>query len=168
VGAPDAVQRMRALLRTCVVSVRDVSRALRPASLDLGLLPGLRALASEMSMHGDVDVATELPGTLPLLPENQVLALYRIAQEALNNAMRHANARHVTLGLEYGLEELSLHIRDDGCGFDTDDPACGRGLGLLGMRERAGQAGAVLSILGAPGQGTTVRAVLRTTTTGGL
>jgi PAS domain S-box-containing protein len=168
VGAPDAVQRMRALLRTCVVSVRDVSRALRPASLDLGLLPGLRALASEMSMHGDVDVATELPGALPLLPENQVLALYRIAQEALNNAMRHAHAHHVTLRLEYGLEELSLNIRDDGCGFSTDDPTCGRGLGLLGMRERAVQAGTVLSIVSAPGQGTTVRVVLRRTTTGGF
>jgi two-component system sensor histidine kinase UhpB len=167
VAAPDAVQRMRALLRTCAASVRDVSRALRPASLDLGLLPALRALASEMSMHGDVDVATELSGALPLLPENQVRALYRIAQEALNNAMRHANAQHVTLGLEYGPEEMSLYIRDDGCGFRTDDPACGRGLGLLGMRERAGQVGTVLSILSAPGQGTTVRAVLRTTSTGG-
>jgi signal transduction histidine kinase len=146
-----------------VASVRDVSRALRPASLDLGLLPALRALASEMSMHGDVDVATELPGALPLLPENQVRALYRIAQEALNNAMRHANAHHVTLGLEYGPDEMSLHIRDDGCGFCPDDPECGRGLGLLGMRERAGQAGTVLSILSAPGQGTTVRVVIRTT-----
>jgi signal transduction histidine kinase len=153
-AAPDSLQRMRSLLETGVALVRDVCRALRPAALDLGLLPALRALALEVSMRGDVDVVAVLPDTLPELPEPQVRALYRIAQEALTNATRHAAARHVEVQLLEREHDLTLHIHDDGCGFLAAD-GC-NGLGLLGMRERARQIGAALSIHSTPGQGTTV------------
>ena len=78
--------------------------------------------------------------------------VYRVVQEALSNVARHAQARHVSVTLTRSAEMLCLRIRDDGCGFD---PAAGtRGVGLLGMSERAAALGARLVASTAPGTGT--------------
>jgi signal transduction histidine kinase len=148
-----------------VSCVREVSRTLRPATLDLGLLPALRALAHDLSMRSDVDVLAELPSTLPDLPPATAQALFRIAQEALTNALRHAGAHRLTLRLLRTGVGLELQVEDDGCGFDIVQDNARRGLGLLGMRERASRAGAVLAVRSAAGLGTRVCAELALATT---
>jgi signal transduction histidine kinase len=83
-------------------------------------------------------------------------ACYRVLQEAVTNAIRHARARRIEVVMDADGPELTLEVRDDGCGFDADGrPA---GLGLLGMRERAELTGGQLDITSRPGEGTTVRA----------
>jgi len=83
--------------------------------------------------------------------------LYRIAQEAMNNSLKHANARQMTVSLRCGQGSVILEIADDGIGFDVDDVARRGGVGLASMRERAQEMGASLSIESQGGQGTTVR-----------
>lgn len=152
----EATQRMRRLVQDGVAVVRDVSRALRPATLDLGLAPALRALGAEMSMRSDVDVVVEVPDRMPALADSTARSLYRIAQEALTNAARHADARQVSLQLSVAPMALALDIRDNGRGFDPARAAAGDGLGVLGMRERARQIGAQFALDSAVGAGTWV------------
>jgi signal transduction histidine kinase len=82
--------------------------------------------------------------------------LYRIAQEALNNAAKYSRARRIEVILERRADAVRLVIEDDGIGFDAGGDANGRGFGLIGMRERAALVGGSLEIESAPGQGTTV------------
>ena len=83
--------------------------------------------------------------------------MYRLAQEALNNVAKHARANHVDVVLERSAESMSVIIEDNGVGFDVANAeAAGRGLGLIGMRERAALVGAELQIESTPGRGTTV------------
>ena len=91
----------------------------------------------------------------PPLPEREVL---RIAQEALHNALRHADARRVAVRVRRRARGLVLEVADDGVGFDPADPEVrSRRLGLTSMEERARRLGGRLEIRSAPGQGTTVR-----------
>jgi signal transduction histidine kinase len=83
--------------------------------------------------------------------------MYRLAQEVLNNVVKHARADHVDVVLERSSDHVSLIIEDNGVGFDPFNPeTVGEGLGLIGMRERAALVGADLQIESAPGRGTTV------------
>ena len=84
------------------------------------------------------------PDLPPLSPETE-LALYRVAQESLTNVSRHAEAGHVEVSLEKGIESVVLRVLDDGRGFDVDGPPSGHG-GLRGMRERAVLIGGALAI----------------------
>lgn len=159
--SPDAAARLdlartRRLLGTAVGQVRDIAKALRSPVLDLGLVPSLRALAADLSLRGDVDVQVELPASMPALERPVAESVYRIAQEALTNAMRHSDARTVVVTLREDGDTMVLEVTDDGCGFDPAGPAAASGLGLLGMRERAHQIGAPLRVHSAPGKGTQV------------
>ena len=89
------------------------------------------------------------------LPEGLSLCLYRLTQEALHNAVRHAQARTVYVELRRFRDRLLLNVRDDGTGFDAES---GCGLGLLGMEERLRQVGGALRIASRRGTGTTVSA----------
>ena len=91
---------------------------------------------------------------MPELPADVRVALYRIAQEALNNVAKHSGARHASVGLTCEDGAVRLTIADDGSGFDTVAPSGQLGLGI--MRERADAVGAALDLRSAPGQGTTV------------
>ena len=102
---------------------------------------------------GIVDRIGEL--TLPLSQE-AALCVYRIAQEALHNAIRHAKAATIEIALENGAEGLHLRVRDDGQGFETAGANSHSGLGLSSMRERARLVDGSLQIRSRPGQGTTV------------
>lgn len=159
--SPDAAARLdlartRRLLGTAVGQVRDIARALRSPVLDLGLGPSLRALAADLSLRGDVDVQVDLPAGAPAVERPVAEAVYRIAQEALTNAMRHADARTVVVALRQDGDTTVLEVTDDGCGFDPAGPAAASGLGLLGMRERAHQIGARLGLHSDFGKGTRV------------
>ena len=88
------------------------------------------------------------------LPPEVHVALYRIAQEALNNVVKHAEARHASLELVFTDDGARLRVRDDGRGFDTDSTLPGSHFGLGIMRERAASIGAHLQLLSQPGEGT--------------
>lgn len=154
-----------ALLDRLLAQVRSLSLDLRPPLLDdLGLIPSLHWLLQQHEARPGAPVVHLT--TDPLLGRCDPMletACFRIAQEALTNALRHARAQnlHVTLGLHDG--HLRLGVRDDGVGFDAAAARVraerGGSLGLLGMHERASLAGGTLTLLSAPGRGTEVEAV---------
>jgi signal transduction histidine kinase len=136
---------------------------LRPTALDdLGLAAALANYVGEWSKHynvpGEVQVTGFGTGTLRLPPQTET-CLYRIAQEALNNVSKYAQAARVAVVLERRGAEAVLVVEDDGVGFDPEEKmAAGTSLGLVGMRERAALAGGSLEIESSREQGTTVYA----------
>lgn len=133
---------------------------LRPPALDdLGLQAALTKHTRSWSKHFDIAVNLHATGMEKdrLTPEIET-ALYRIAQEALNNIVKHARATNVDIILERRAEEVSLIIEDDGVGFDTEEAsgAVNGGLGLTGMRERTGAVGGTVEIESPLGGGVTV------------
>ena len=134
---------------------------LRPTILDdLGLVAAIDNYVREWSRHYGIPAEFHA-GRLgsERLGENVETNLYRITQEALNNTYKHSGAKNATVVLEGHKGELVLVIEDDGKGFALDGPRVprsGRGLGLIGMRERAAIIGGTIEIESAPGKGTTV------------
>jgi two-component system, NarL family, sensor histidine kinase UhpB len=154
--APEALRDVAHSVRKSLDEVRRIARELRPEALDdLGLVNALIALCNRMSSADGPLIKRELQGKLPPLPEEVELVLYRIAQESLTNALRHANARSVTLWLEGDAESVALRVRDDGDGMPRRLPA--GTAGLAGMRERALLVGGSLEVRSRPGAGTLVR-----------
>ncbi len=138
--------------------VRRFSRALRPPFLDdLGLGPALEMLAEENGAEFTVS------GQSYRLPPELELALYRIAQESLSNARRHADAVEITVAITYEPTKVRLEVIDNGKGFDPPSNLASLGrtghFGLLSMQERAQLVGAVLNIVSASGAGTHVTVV---------
>jgi signal transduction histidine kinase len=146
--------------------MRDIHRLaweLRPPVLDdLGLDLALRRLTGDWSQNTGVPVDLHTGGDSGArrLPHEFETTLYRIAQEALTNAARHAQAKRVSVLLERRPGYVSLIVEDDGRGFDAPGmmgaPASPGRLGLLGMQERVRLAGGTLTIESAPGAGATV------------
>jgi signal transduction histidine kinase len=133
----------------------NLARHLRPPTLDrLGLHGALRQLASEYQQRMRIQIDLDLSRSCSRLPQPMELALYRIAQEALTNTAKYADAKRVELMLMREENEITLSVRDDGRGFDYD--AQHNGLGLMGMKERAAMLPGCLSIRSSPGQGTEI------------
>jgi PAS domain S-box-containing protein len=156
-GVPDAAQRMHRLVRESFATMRDVSRALRPVTLELGLATALRVMAKELSMRSDLDIAVQVSPELPSLSVSSELAMYRIAQEALSNATNHARASTIALNLGFENGRYALDVFDNGQGFDADDNTAHRGLGLVGMAERVRLIGGEFRLVTAPGCGTRIQ-----------
>lgn len=159
--ARAVLEEVRQLGTTTMEGVRRFSRDLRPLYLeDLGFVPALEMLAQEAGRHGSVPVEVRVEGTPRRLPPPRELALYRIAQEALNNAIRHAQARNVWLTLRFDANGTTLSVADDGQGFqlpERPDTLTHAGhFGLVGMRERALLAGGEMSVSSSPEQGTAI------------
>ncbi|NMG31620.1 PAS domain S-box protein [Aromatoleum evansii] len=161
-GCPELADAV-AITDRALEHVRTLSRNLRPPQLDdLGLAAALQAHANWVSRHGGPPIhfaADLLPGAI----DDQVAtACFRIAQEAITNVQRHAQASAVWLELRRIDGGLLLSVRDDGRGFDlaaaTARAAAGASLGVLSMQERCELAGGRLELLSAPGAGCTVRA----------
>ena len=143
-------------LRETLEEVREIARRLRPEALDdLGLRNALRALVASLARSGHLDVTPEIQADLPPLSAEQELVVYRVAQEALTNAVRHSQATTVRFRLMWGEGEIVLEVEDDGRGFDP--VLASEGSGVRGMRERALLVRAWLEIDTAPGRGTVVR-----------
>jgi len=163
-----ATALLRELIDTEQQTVQDLRRligALRPIYLeDLGFIPALEMLARRSSESSGVEVRLDVPEGDCRLPADVELAAYRIAQEALNNALQHAHARRVVVRVRCVRDELFLSVSDDGVGFEMPDQPSqltrqGH-YGLLGMRERAAQLDGALEVRTAPHKGTTVIARL--------
>ncbi len=159
--APEPVRERLALVqaeaRAALDEVGALAWQLRPGVLDdLGLLRALEATAQALADRSSTRIELDLPASLPELPDEVELALYRIAQESLNNALRHADAGTVGLELRENEHGLSLDIVDDGRGLGAPEDRR-EGPGLRGMRERALLIGAVLRIDSPFGRGVRVR-----------
>ena len=153
---------LETLSEQTIENLRRMTRALRPIYLeDLGLVTALEMLARETSQNNSLDVEFEKTGEEQRLSREVELALYRMAQEALNNVVRHSQAKRADLQLSFGEKEIKLEVSDNGLGFDmpkspTDFAPSGH-FGLLGIRERADLIGARLEVESAPGKGTRLR-----------
>jgi signal transduction histidine kinase len=161
-AAGDTAHRLakiRGYLEQIEVHLRRLAHELRPSILDdLGLRPALEFLAEGFAGRTGMKVTVRgaCDRRLPPAIEN---VFYRIVQEALNNAARHARASCITVELRQGAGRLVCSVHDDGIGFDPEAvlERGARGLGLRGMRERLAPFGGTLQIHSAPGKGTEVR-----------
>ena len=153
---------MRTTVEDTVAELRSIARGLRPSILDdLGLVASINQVVVEATGRQGLTGEFHVTGTDRRLPPAIELAVFRIAQEAVTNVERHASARHLAVGLEFGNDGVWLRVEDDGIGFSQDragDTGDGRSLGLPGMHERARQVGGRLVIRSRLGHGTTVEA----------
>lgn len=142
-----------------MAEMRALIFELRPESLEKeGLVGALAKHTAALRARYGITV-DEFIDAEPEAPIAVKEALFRIAQEALNNTAKHARASHVELRLKVVGETLVAEIRDDGAGFDPDAQFPGH-LGLLSMRERAYRLGGTVEIISSSGQGTIVRVVI--------
>jgi PAS domain S-box-containing protein len=156
------IDETAAILEKLLGQVRQISLDLRPSTLDdLGLVPALRSLLDQQGRRASVAVhlsAKNMPENLD--PEIQTTC-FRIAQEAITNAVRHANATRIDVDLGRENGNLRLQVRDDGRGFDSESAQPQTvGLGLIGIKERAALVNARAKIISSPNEGTTVEVSL--------
>jgi len=158
-AAREQLDRISKLLDHVTEHLRNLSHELRPVILeDLGLVPALESLVRGIATRTGlgITIASTMTARLPLSVET---VLYRILQEALTNVNKHARATRVIIRLERTAGTVNGSIQDDGIGFDEPSlfsNTAGRGLGLIGMRERLDTVGGTLSISSAAGRGTTL------------
>jgi len=154
-----AISRVDHLLATVAHSVnvvRYVATNLRPAALDLGLLPALEWLAEDFSHRWEINCTVDVSGEPVDLDDASATVVFRIAQESLTNVARHARASVVTMTVNYADRRLSFQVRDNGKGFDPDLVRGKKAFGLLGMRERIRALGGEMRVDTTLGVGTTI------------
>jgi signal transduction histidine kinase len=161
-GARAALAQSRSQLEMALREIRKAIVDLRPSALDdLGLASAIRSYADERLRPLDIAVSLATSGDERRANGAAATAIFRIIQEAISNAAQHSGAANARVSLEFGPTEMLARVEDDGCGFDPaslrQPQDSGRGLGLLGMRERAALFGGDVEIEAHPGAGTSVR-----------
>lgn len=147
--------------RTGLTETRRALQALRASPLDdLGLALALRNLAESLATRINLTLDLRVPENLNDLNPAVEQCVYRVAQEALANVDRHANASHLTVQLDKGNQHLTLTIADDGRGFSLNEISTDHQFGLKGMKERAEMVGGNLEVSSRPGEGTTIRLIV--------
>jgi len=168
IQSPEIIQKLEYLVKDAERAFNDVRRyshELRPTMLEhLGLLAALDQIAEDMNklnQTNHISVEVDAEGEEPSLPEDVKLGLFRIAQEALNNARKHSKASIAKINLKFQKGSIEMAVSDNGIGFNVRKATTRSGikgsLGLMSMQERAKLIGANLSIESEPGQGTTVK-----------
>jgi signal transduction histidine kinase len=152
---------LQTLAEQTIENLRRMTRSLRPIYLeDFGLVTALEMLARETSQNSGMEVTFHKTGDEQRLAHEMELTLYRMAQEALNNVVRHSQAKHAEVRISFG-KQIELEVSDDGVGFEVPktptDFAAGGHFGLLGIRERAELIGARLEVESAKGKGSSLR-----------
>ncbi len=155
------LEEVRTMTSALIADIRRVIRAMRPIYLeDLGLLPAIEMLARDVETASGIPVAYSVTGQVKRLAAAQEIGLYRIVQEALANASRHAHARTIQIRTTFADRALHLQVSDDGQGFAPPERWSSLSqdghFGLMGMQERAELIGAQLRIHSSPGNGTTI------------
>jgi signal transduction histidine kinase len=163
--AQQRLAELRLMAEEIQAEVRRFSRALRPLYLeDLGFVPALEMLAKDVGRGNDLEVCVQVEGEIRRLASDLELTAYRIVQEASANVVRHAMAKNVWLTVIFGDDRLTLHVRDDGRGFEAPvNPAdlTNQGhFGLMGIRERALLFGGRMEVHSKRGAGTVLEVFL--------
>ncbi|MDE2571117.1 MAG: GAF domain-containing sensor histidine kinase [bacterium] len=162
-AAREELAVIKARIDESLVEARNALYNLRPSTLDdLGLLPALHSLCARFQEESGVN-ARLLAERMPDLPEHYEIALYRIVQEALNNARKHAQAQNLSVVVRTRGERLTVEVRDDGRGFSPRSQRRYRNaahFGVAGMKERAKLLGGTLAVRSAPGHGTSIRVLI--------
>lgn len=159
-AAEQRLSRLEGLTTGAIDELRRIIADLRPSHLDdLGLAPALRWYAKEIEARSNLHVSVESTGSERPLDPSMSIALFRIAQESLSNAVKHSGGTLVKLSLEWLPRSVRMSIEDNGHGFAPDalDDASRRTWGLLGMRERAALLHGSCAITSRPGQGARVQ-----------
>ncbi|MBN9123469.1 MAG: hypothetical protein BGO99_15280 [Nitrosospira sp. 56-18] len=149
-------RNVSALVDMAGQSVRNIAEHLRPATLELGIIPAIKKLADEFRKHGSATCLLQLAEEPIDLDEDQTVTIFRIVQESLTNVTRHAEASRVEIVLSQNSGGLLVEVRDNGKGFDPACAAMQKSFGLLGMRERASMLGGSIDIASVPPRGTVV------------
>jgi signal transduction histidine kinase len=156
--AREQLDRSLAMTKSGVEETRRALKSLRATPLEeLGLILAIRSLAESAAARAGAKLHLTLPDRLPALSPDVEQCLYRITQEALENAAAHAHPKTLTVRLDLGGAGLTLFVQDDGTGFDPVEADKSGHFGLVGMRERAKLVGGQVFIDSQPDQGTTVR-----------
>ncbi|RPH58057.1 MAG: hypothetical protein EHM89_13045 [Acidobacteria bacterium] len=165
-GAAPYLSKANALLDQVQSHLRRFAQELRPPVLDdLGLMPALRALGQSIATRGSIAVTVEGDTNGRLAPPVEV-ALYRTAEEALSNVVKHSGAAHAEVLVERRPHEVRCTVTDDGVGFSDSDSLLNPRLGLIGLRERLRPLGgsirwgSIPSLEGSMAQGSTVIATV--------
>jgi signal transduction histidine kinase len=155
--AIEQLEELKATAQEALREMRLLIFELRPSVVELqGLIPALRARLEAVEERAGIQVEMNIDDQL-VLSERVQDGLYRIAQEALNNALKHAKANQIILNLTRELSHVVLEVTDDGIGFNPEEAVEGGGLGLDGIIERAELLGAELILDSWPERGTTIR-----------
>ena len=152
--ALENLQKLREMTREAMLDMRSLVFELHPLVLEKeGLLAALQTrLAAVEGRSGlKTEIRVEGEGQLPITIEKE---LYRIAQEGLNNVIKHAKAKSVRIGLKYGDQSVCMELWDDGTGFDLEAASASGGMGLPGIEERVNKIGGTLTLESSPGEGT--------------
>lgn len=168
-AAAARLAEIRGMIAATIDDLRRIVRALRPVYLEeLGLTPALEMLARDLERDGRFAIHFEKHGAPQRLAPEQEVALYRIAQEALNNAWQHSSGSDIWLIVRFDAGGVTITVRDNGKGFAAPQHASELGasgvqhFGLMGMYERASLIGAHLQVLSKPEGGTTVVVSMQT------
>jgi signal transduction histidine kinase len=150
----EMLEHIKTVAERVVQTVRNMALLLRPSMLDdLGLVAAVEWYARELSRQAGIEVKVHAENVSEKLPDEVKVCVYRVIQEALNNAQRHAHAKNVLVELTQSSDATRVKITDDGSGFDAKRT---RGMGVLGMEERVKRLGGTINIDSRPGAGTTI------------
>lgn len=153
----EQIEEARQLTEQSLRTVREIALRLRPSMLDdLGLGAAVEWLARDVSKRAGIPIAVEIEGSLERLSDRHRTAVFRILQEALTNCVRHSQAKSVRVVLHGAADGFLLLVQDDGVGFQADKLQT-PGLGMIGMKERAGELNGEIEWISKPGKGTQVR-----------
>jgi signal transduction histidine kinase len=155
----NSLQVISAMTKQAMGEMRGICCALRPAILDdLGVLAAISWQCRQISQGDEkLIVATDFDIHESMIPEACKTAIYRIVQEALNNAVKYADAKHLSVNLDRNDEYIQLTIQDDGIGFE--EGRLNSGMGMISMRERAESIGGLFELRSVKGKGVKVRAL---------
>jgi two-component system sensor histidine kinase DegS len=145
-------------IRSGLEETRRILMALRAKPLeDLGLSAAIQQMAQDAATHAGIALDLVVADNLPSLSPNSEQCIFRVAQEAITNVVKHAKAKKLTVKLEFKENKVALTVHDDGIGFDINDNTKDKHFGLMGMEERVEVAKGKLNIISQPGSGTTVQ-----------
>ena len=161
----DILQRLQNLTGDSLKELQRIISDLRPSHLDdLGLSATIRWYAGRIQEHTSLMIRVDIMGTEPAMDEAARITMFRIIQESLNNIIKHAQASHVQIDLEFQDQDARILVRDNGVGFDPDAVNIRHSnrpsLGLAGMEERAALLGGTVQVHSRPGYGTEVEAAI--------
>jgi len=159
--AEASIEKIQQKVIQTGTEIRRMSHGLHPPLLQHhGLPEALRSYCDQFSRASGIAVSCEPEESARDLSPGAALALFRITQEALGNAAKYASAKHIRVHLERADGTITLTVSDDGVGFDRSRSVAGSGLGLVMMRERAGQLNGTFEFKSAPGRGTIIKVLI--------